>query len=218
MQIKYIGHASFVIKSKDAKLITDPFDSVMVGIKYPKQDADIVTVSHQHEDHNAVSNITGAPLVIDWPGEFEKSGIRVSGFKTYHDVNKGADRGENTLYKIEADGVTVLHCGDLGHVPSDTLVDEIGDIDILLIPVGGHYTINADEAMEVVKKIEPSYVIPMHYNNPLLNQKTFSQIAGREEFVQKFGAEKAPAEETEVLTVKGDALPEETQLVLMKVG
>ena len=218
MQLKYIGHASFIIKSKDAKLITDPFDASKVGLKFPKQEADIVTVSHQHSDHNHVSNITGDPLVIDWPGEFEKKGIRVSGFKTYHDPKKGEERGENTLYKIETEGITILHCGDLGHTLTDSIIDEIGDVDVLLIPVGGFYTITAEEAAKVIKAVEPSYAIPMHFKTDQHDPKTFSDLTDLDAFLKTYGVDRSAVEETDVLTVKSDTLPEETKIVVMKMS
>jgi hypothetical protein len=105
MEIKYLGHASFLIKTKTAKIVTDPFDPQMVGLKFPKVEAEIVTVSHNHQDHNQVALVLGNPTVFDWPGEFEKMNVRIFGFKTYHDKEKGAKRGENIIFKIEAEGI-----------------------------------------------------------------------------------------------------------------
>ncbi len=195
MEIKYLGHASFLIKTKTAKVVTDPYDSEMVGMKFPKTEADIITISHHHHDHDQSDLIplppTGAPaLIIDMPGEFEKMGVRIFGFKSFHDDKKGEERGENILYKIEAEGISILHCGDLGYVPEDSFLDAIGDVDILLVPTGGFYTIDSSQAAELVKKIEPSIVIPMHFNQPKLNQKNFGQLEKVEEFTKKFGLEK----------------------------
>lgn len=216
MDIKYLGHSSFFIKSKDARLVTDPFDS-SIGIKFPKVEADIVTVSHQHEDHNQAKLVGGTPLVIDMPGEFEKNGVRITGYSSYHDKEKGAQRGPDTLYKIEAEGISVLHCGDLGVVLDDGFVDMIGDVDVLLIPVGGFYTIDSSEAVELVKKIEPSIVIPMHYNQPRLDQKTFSKLTGVDDFLTKKGADKtAPIAK---LSLKKETLvSEETKVVVMEIS
>ena len=99
MDIKYLGHASFFIKSKEAKLVTDPFDPQMVGLKFPKIEADIVTVSHHHKDHDQAQLVSESPLVIDSPGEYEKKGLRVFGYKTYHDKKKGLERGANTVVR-----------------------------------------------------------------------------------------------------------------------
>ncbi len=216
MQLKYLGHSSFLIKTKDAKVVTDPFEPKAVGMKFPKQEADVVTFSHQHPDHNYSAGVSAEALVIDWPGESDKLGVRITGYPTFHDKEKGAQRGENTIFKIEADDISVLHCGDLGHVLTDELVDEIGDVDILLIPVGGHYTIDAAEAVNVIHKIEPSIVIPMHYNHKDLDQKLYSEVMGLEEFIKVYGS--APAETLDVLTMKREDLPEDTKLILLKIS
>ncbi len=134
MDIKYLGHASFFIKSKDARVVTDPFES-SIGIKFSKTEADIVTVSHHHGDHDNVAAITGNPLILDWPGEFEKNGVRMFAYKSYHDKQKGAERGENVLFKFEIEGMSILHCGDLGFVPDNNFLEEIGEINILSIHI-----------------------------------------------------------------------------------
>lgn len=190
MEIKYLGHASFLIKTKTAKIVTDPFDPQMVGLKFPKVEAEIITISHQHQDHNRADLVLGSPTVFDWPGEFEKMGVRIFGFKTYHDKEKGEKRGENIIFKIETEGVSLVHCGDLGLIPSDDFLDKLGTVDILFLPTGGFYTIDASEAYELVRKIEPTIVIPMHYNHPKLNQEVFGALSPVEEFTKKFGIEK----------------------------
>lgn len=213
MQLKYLGHSSFLIKSKDAKVVTDPFDPKAVGLKFSKQEADIVTLSHGHADHNHIAGVSAEALIVDWPGEYEKMGVRISGFATYHDQEKGAQRGENTIFKIEADEVSILHCGDLGHVLTDELVDEIGDVDILLIPVGGFYTIDSEEALKVIQKIEPAIIIPMHFNREGLDQKGYGQLTGLDEFIKVYGS--APAETLDVLNIKKDDVPEETKFIVL---
>lgn len=220
MEIKYLGHSSFLIKTKTAKVITDPYDSEMVGIKFPKIEADIITVSHQHEDHNQVDQVklpeTGnSPLIINLPGEFEKNGVRIFGFKSYHDNQNGAERGENILFKIEAEGVSLLHCGDLGFIPEDSFLEAIGDVDILLVPTGGVYTIDHSQAFELVKKIEPSIVIPMHFNHSRLNQKNFGQLNKVEEFTKKFGIEKPVA--LTKLVYKKEEGEEEMKVVVLEI-
>lgn len=212
MTIKYLGHASFLIKTKDAKAITDPYDS-SIGLKFPKEDADIVTVSHEHEDHNASASVSGQPLIIDLPGEYEKKGIVVQGFNTYHDKAHGAERGENILFRIEAEGISMLHCGDLGLVPEDSFLDTIGNVDILMVPVGGHYTITADEAIELAKKLEPAIVIPMHYNRSGLDQKTFGQLTTLDDFLKKMGVESAAVPQ---LTIKQEDLEGEMKVVVFE--
>jgi L-ascorbate metabolism protein UlaG (beta-lactamase superfamily) len=216
MDIKYFGHSSFFLKGKTATVVTDPFDPQMVGLKFPKIEADVVTISHQHQDHNQAHLVGGNPLVIDIPGEYEKQGIKISGFPVYHDQKQGAERGKNTLFKIEADNLSLLHCGDLGHVLSDEIIEEINGVDVLLIPVGGFYTIDPDEAAAIVRKIEPSIVIPMHYNTPRLNQQQFGKLAPVSEFLSKIGGEET--QPIKKLSVKKEELGEEMKMVVMEIS
>lgn len=219
MEIKYLGHSSFLIKTKTAKIVTDPFDPEMVGLKFPKTEADIVTVSHQHADHNQVKNVIGVndilPLVINMPGEFEKMGVRVFGFQSYHDKTRGSERGENILYKFEGEGTSVLHCGDLGVIPEESFLETIGEVDILMVPVGGFYTIDAEEAAQLVRKIEPSIVIPMHYNHSRLNQKKFGQLTGVSEFTKKFGIENLTP--IPKLVFKKEEIEQEMKVIVLEI-
>ncbi|MBI2641377.1 MBL fold metallo-hydrolase [Candidatus Roizmanbacteria bacterium] len=219
MDIKYLGHASFFLRSKDAKLVTDPFDPEMTGLKFPKVEADIVTVSHHHHDHDMISLVQdplgSKPLVVDMPGEVEKLGMRIFGYQSYHDRKKGAERGENNLYKITDGEISVLHCGDLGVVLDNNFVDQIGDVDVLLVPVGGFFTMSADEAVELVKKIEPYIVIPMHYNHAKLNQKTFGELTSVDYFLKKIGSQATTP--VPRLTVKKGELGDETKVVVMEI-
>ncbi len=220
MEIKYLGHASFLIKTKTSKLVTDPYDSNMVGLKFPRTEADIVTVSHQHGDHNAYQQIVGvggvAPLVIDMPGEFEKMQMRIFGFKSFHDDVQGAQRGENNLYKIEAEGVSILHCGDLGIIPDDSFLDAIGDVDILMVPVGGFYTIDSEKAVELVKKVEPAIVIPMHFGNPdMKNKDILNKLAPVTDFTKKFGIDN-PQKLPKLVTKKEDLVEGEMKVIVLE--
>ncbi len=215
MDIKYIGHSSFVIKSKSAQVVTDPFDPKMVGLKFPKQEADIVTISHHHPDHDYLAGVGGSPLVIDWPGDYEKMGVRITGFKSFHDKKKGADRGENILYKFETEEMSILHCGDLGLVPDDSFVQELGDINVLLVPVGGFYTIDPTDAVEFIKKLEPNMVVPMHYRSPAHEVKAFAQLATLEDFLKKMGI--TPEEPMPKLSIKKENIMEdEMKVVVLK--
>lgn len=191
MEIKYLGHSSFLIKTKTARIVTDPYDPTMVGLKFPKTEADVVTISHHHKDHDQFKNVSGvngvAPLMIDMPGEFEKMGVRIFGFQTFHDKTSGSERGENIMYKFESEGMSLLHCGDLGLIPEESFLETIGEVDVLLVPVGGFYTIDSDEAVSLVKKIEPSIVIPMHYKTEKSPSDLGSKLTGVSEFTKKFG-------------------------------
>lgn len=175
----------------------DPFDPKFVGLKFPKQEADIVTISHDHKDHAHTELIEGEPLILTWPGQFEKKNVRLWGISSFHDKVEGKERGENVMYKIESEGISILHCGDLGSIPTDDQLEEMGDIHILLVPVGGKYTLTADEAIQVIKKVEPSIVIPMHYSVPGI---AIEGLAPLDEFLKKMGI--TQAEPLEKLVVK----------------
>ncbi len=213
MEIKYLSHSSFLIKTKDAKLVMDPFDPKFTGLKFPKQEADIVTISHDHKDHNHRELIDGAPLFITWPGQFEKKGIRIWGFSSFHDKVGGKERGENVMYKIESEGISILHCGDLGTGLTDDQLDEIGDVDILLVPVGGKYTITADEAISLIKKVEPSVVIPMHYGRPDLIVEGLEPL---EVFLKKMGAEQTEPLDKLIVKKEDFALDTAMRVVVLK--
>ena len=212
MDIKYLGHSAFLIKTKTAKIVTDPFDPTMVGgLKFPKTEADVVTVSHQHKDHNQFKNVSGInnvePLLIDMPGEFEKLGVRIFGFQTFHDKTQGSERGENIMYKFESEGLSVLHCGDLGVIPEESFLETIGEVDILLVPVGGIYTIDAEEAFQLVKKVEPAIVIRMHYGT--------GKLAPVSEFTKKFGLDTvAPIPK---LVYKKEEIEQEMKVVVLEI-
>src|SRR3989344_5179085 len=149
MEINYLGHASFRLKGKNSTVITDPFNPEMVGLKMPKQLADMVTVSHQHPDHNYVEGVKAKGdqlLVFDAPGEYESKGIDIRAWRTFHDDQKGTTRGVNTVFQIVIEGVSVTHLGDLGHLLDDKIIEAIGETDVLMVPVGGYYTIDAVQA------------------------------------------------------------------------
>ncbi len=213
MDITYLGHSSFKLKGKNATVITDPFDPTMVGLKYPMQEADIVTVSHQHPDHNKVEHIKNVQRVIDAPGEYEIAGVSIIGVPSFHDDKKGEERGKNTIFVYEIDDLRLAHLGDLGHKLSADSLEEIGNIDILMIPVGGKFTINSEIAVEVVRSIEPSIIIPMHYMVEGLNPQTFEGLEKVEEFVNAAGV---PSETVDKLTIKKSDIGEEQKIVILE--
>lgn len=163
MDITYLGHSSFRLKGKTASIITDPFDPKFVGLKYPSTDADIVTISHNHPDHNKSELIKNVKMVVEGPGEYEISGVSIIGISSFHDAKKGEERGLNTIYVFEIDGLRIAHLGDLGHALSDEQIAQLGNIDVLMLPVGGEYTIGPKEAVRIVGEIDPYFVTPMHY-------------------------------------------------------
>ena len=163
MIISPLGHSCFLLEeSTGTRVVTDPYSSEL-GISLPPLTADVVTVSHAHYDHNNVSAVSGDPMVIDKPGMYEVKGVSVFGWNTFHDEVNGKARGSNVIYNIRMDGVNVCHLGDVGHGPSPLMIEAIGPVDILLVPVGGNYTIDAEVAKEYVDRLMPSVIIPMHY-------------------------------------------------------
>ncbi|WP_411682793.1 MBL fold metallo-hydrolase [Clostridium thailandense] len=168
MKIKWFGQSCFMITSENGtKIVTDPYNK-MLGYKLPEIEADIVSTSHEHGDHNNVNAVKGNFVHINESGEFSKDGIEIKGVKTFHDKASGAKRGKNTIYNFKVDGINICHCGDLGHTLDSNLVKEIGNVDILLLPVGGRATIDSIDAVTVMKQLNPIVVIPMHYRTKAL--------------------------------------------------
>jgi L-ascorbate metabolism protein UlaG (beta-lactamase superfamily) len=168
MKIQWLGHASFLLTSDSGtRIITDPYTPGAFGLDYAPiaAEADVVTVSHEHADHNDVAGVKGKPQIIRGAGAHEAKGIRFKGVATYHDESTGTQRGENTLFCFAVDGVNVCHLGDLGHALDDRAVAEAGPVDVLLVPVGGNFTIDAAVANRVCDRLRPKIVIPMHFQN-----------------------------------------------------
>lgn len=217
MDIMYIGHSCFKLKGKSGIVVTDPFDT-SVGLPLPKISADIVTVSHHHPDHDNVTSVSGTarrelPFLVDAPGEYELFDISVFGFPSFHDNEKGKVRGKNMISLIHIDGVNIVHLGDVGHELSDREIEKLGDVDVLLIPVGGHFTIDEKQASKMIGAIEPSLVIPMHYKTDK-HSSAFSEIAGLDAFLKEMGKEGVEAKDK--LTVTAGSLPEEMEVVVLK--
>jgi L-ascorbate metabolism protein UlaG (beta-lactamase superfamily) len=181
VKIRWRGHASFLIEAEGKKIVTDPFNAEL-GYPLAPLEADLVTVSHEHWDHNAVETIGGQPQVIRGPGASTVGGIDFKGIATFHDRSRGRERGPNTVFKIFAEGLNLVHLGDLGHILSTEQVREIGTVDILLLPVGGRYTLDAAEAIQVVNLLQPKIVIPMHFATPHLS----FALAPLEEFTSHY--------------------------------
>lgn len=164
MKIKYLGHSSFLLTSgTGTAIVTDPYDG-SIGYAMPKVSADAVTVSHGHYDHNNVHAVGGNPVILSDGQDYELPGVVINAVKSYHDDRGGALRGKNLIFKFRMDGLNVCHLGDLGEKCSPELVGAIQPVDVLLIPVGGNYTIDAKTAKEYVDNVKPGVVIPMHYS------------------------------------------------------
>ncbi len=214
MVIKWLGHATFLITtSSGTRLITDPYEPGAYGaINYRPitEPADIVTVSHDHDDHNYVAGVPGNPTVVRGAGEHVVKDVTLYGIATFHDTSAGKERGTNTVFVIEADGIRVCHLGDLGHVIDEATAEKMGPVDVLLIPVGGTFTIAAVEATRIVETLNPKLVIPMHFktarcNLPIVNLDGF--IAGKDN-VERSG--------TSAITVEPGSLPATTVIAVLE--
>ena len=211
MDISWLGHASFKLKGKNATVVTDPYNA-QIGVKMPKVEADIVTVSHGHFDHNEVGAVSGEPFVVQGPGEYEVKGVEIVGVSSFHDTKEGAERGKNTIYNLKMDKLNICHLGDLGQETlTEAQVEEIGNVDILLIPVGGFFTIDASMAVKIAAQLEPKIIIPMHYKT---SDSKIDQLAGVDKFLKEMGKENI--EPLPKLTITPDKLPEEAQVVLLE--
>lgn len=210
MEITWYGHSCFRLKAKEGNVVTDPFDK-RIGYNPPKVTADIVTISHEHLGHNNAEAVKGEPKIIRGPGEYEIKDIFVFGIPTYHDKRNGRDRGRNTVYLLEVEGLSVCHLGDLGHVLNQSQVEALGNVDVLLIPVGGASTLAAPQAAEVVNLIDPRIVVPMHYRTPTVTLK----LDPLDKFLKEIGAKVEAPQDS--LKVTAGALPEETQIVVLDV-
>lgn len=180
MKLEWLGHACFLITASDGtRILTDPYDP-SVGYEDIAVEAEIVTVSHNHFDHNCVKEVRGSPEAVEGPGRKTVKGIEFLGVGTFHDTSGGAQRGPNTVFAFEVDGIRVCHPGDLGHVLTEEQVGEIGQVDLLLLPVGGTFTIGPEEAWKVVGQLKPKIVVPMHFKTPVVSLP----IAPVEEFLR----------------------------------
>jgi len=215
MEITYLGHSCFKISGKKINILTDPFDPAFVGLKLGKQDADVVTISHAHPDHNYLGLMKNDDyLLLDSAGEFEIKESEFIGVEASHGVVDGVDKGKINMFSFEVDGVKIAHLGDLGTELSGKQLDCLDGVDILLIPVGGYYTLDAETAVKVVTQIEPKIVIPMHFK---AGQKieNIDKLTTAEDFFKEMAVNPEPQDKFKV-TLKD--LPLELQVVNLKVS
>jgi len=215
MKIKWYGHAAFLITSDQGiKIITDPYEPGAFGgqLSYGKikDQADLVIISHDHADHNYTQDLPGAPQIIKGSGSKTIKGISIKGIPTYHDPSKGSERGSNTIFTLKIDYIQLCHLGDLGHLLSDKELAEIGPVEILLIPVGGFFTIDPKEATQVAEQIKPKILIPMHFKT----EKCGFPIAPVEDFLKgKVNTKRPMASE---VTFDKASLPQQTEIVVLE--
>lgn len=224
MDIYWGGQALFRLKGKNATVIIDPFDPQFTGLKLPKDlSADVVLSSHNHSDHNNTAAVTnferGEPMVFKESGEYEVKGVVITGISSFHDNSSGSQRGLNTIFHLMFDGLGVVHLGDLGQPKlSEEQVAQIGDVDILLVPVGSIYTIDGKQASEIVSQLEPKIIIPMHYKPSLPSgdgkiEGLKFELEGAEKFLKEMGAEGVTP--VPKLSITKERLPEEPQVVVL---
>lgn len=216
MRIRWLGHSSFLITSEGGvRIVTDPYTSgLLKGIRYRniEEAADIVTVSHEHFDHNNVAGVPGNPEVVRGAGRHQVKGIDFHGIASFHDDRGGRSRGPNTIFCFTVDGIRVCHLGDLGHQLSEQQLSEIGEVDVLLIPVGARFTLDARGASRVVEALTPRVAIPMHYQTVKV---VFPLVLARvESFLE--GKPNIGRPDTSEMELKRDELPSPTQVVVLR--
>ena len=205
-KISWAGQSCFQISvsnSRDhsADIVIDPFDEE-IGLKVPNFSADILLVTHDHHDHNNVRAVKGTPFLIDGPGEYEVKEVFIKGIPAFHDDKEGKEKGDNTIYTIEAEGLRFCHLGDLGQKQlTDEQLEKIDSVDMLMIPVGGEYTIDSAQAQKIISQIEPKIVIPMHYSLPKLKIK-LDEVS---KFLKTMGKNSVVPQDK--FTVKSSTLP-----------
>ncbi|HUL21214.1 MAG TPA: MBL fold metallo-hydrolase [Thermodesulfobacteriota bacterium] len=215
MKVKWYGHAAFLITSDEGtKIIIDPYEPGAFGgqLSYGKikDQADIVLISHDHADHNDTAGLPGTPQAVKGSGPKTIKGISMKGVSTYHDPSKGSERGTNTVFTIKVNQIQLCHLGDLGHLLSDKELAEIGPVDILLIPVGGFFTIDPKEATRVAEQIKPRVLIPMHFKT----EKCGFSIAPVEDFLKGKTNIKRP--KTSEATFDKATLPQQMEIVVLE--
>ena len=211
MDITWLGHSCFIIKGKGTTVITDPCHPAF-GYHLGEPGADIITLSHPHLGHNYIEGLANNPQQIKGPGEYEVKGTFITGIATFHDNSKGSLKGKNTIYVIEMDGVTLCHLGDLGHALSPQLIEELGDIDILFLPVGEISTISIDVALDIIRQLYPKIVIPMHYSTEVSTGK----LEPVDKFLNKMGVKETEAKPK--LSITSLSLPGNTQTVVLNLS
>jgi L-ascorbate metabolism protein UlaG (beta-lactamase superfamily) len=208
MEIVWLGHSCFRIRGREATVVCDPCPP-STGYQYGKPTADIITISHNHTDHNYVKGIAGGPTVIVNAGEYEIHGAFITGIATYHDNQKGEEHGRNLAFVIEMEDIKVCHLGDLGHTPNAEQVEDMVGSDVVLIPVGGKNTIDGAKAAEIVSLLEAKLVVPMHYKTDVHD----GGLETAERFLKEMQA--TAVQPQPKLQITRSSVPSETQVVLL---
>jgi len=208
MEIVWLGHSCFRIRGREATVITDPCPP-STGYVMGKPTADIVTVSHGHDDHSYLKGVAGHPVVLQGPGEYEIHDAFITGITTYHDAERGSERGQSIAFIVEMEDIRICHLGDLGHAPTAEQAEEMTGADVLLVPVGGNSTIDGAKAAEIVSLLEARLVIPMHYHT----QASKANLEPADRFLKEMGV--TAVEPQPKLSLSRSSIPNETQVMLL---
>lgn len=216
MDIYWYGQACFKLKGKNATVVIDPYDPEFTGLKLPKDlQSDVILTTHDHKDHNYICGVSASqnarPMEFSEPGEYEVSGVVITGINSFHDNSEGSERGINTIFHLLFDNLDIVHLGDLGQTKlTEEQIAAIGQTDILLIPVGSVYTIDAKVASDIVSQLEPKIIIPMHYKIEGLK----FELDSVDSFLKEMGAEGVSPQPK--LSITKERLPEEPQVVVLR--
>lgn len=217
MKIQWLGHSAFLITSQSGvRVVTDPYQPGCYdgGVNYGpfNQPADIVTVSHEHPDHSNLRMVSGHPIIIKRAGEYIASGTQFLGVQSAHDETDGSERGKNIIFTFTIDGIKVCHLGDLGHILTGDQAAEIGSVDVLFIPAGGHFTIASDDAWRVVNQLAAKIVIPMHYRTEKIGADF--PITGVDGFLK--GKSHIKRLNSSTIELRKQDLPKDTEVIVLK--
>lgn len=209
MKIKWLGHSCFLITNqRGINILTDPFDGTL-GYQMTKEKINIITISHEHYDHNNTMGIKGKPVVLKGAVNRDTHKIIFKGIPSYHDSAFGKYRGTNTIFVIRTDEMALCHLGDLGHLLEDTQLTELGQIDIIFIPIGGYYTLNHIQANQVIEQVKPRIVLPMHYKTDAIkwSLEPLAVFLDKKQNIKIIGSN--------TLEVGNQSLPEKTAIYVL---
>ncbi|HEV2106756.1 MAG TPA: MBL fold metallo-hydrolase [Thermomicrobiales bacterium] len=207
-EFRWFGHNCFRIRAREATILTDPVGKP-TGYALPKQSADLITISHDHPGHANLAAVKPDFHSVTGPGEYEIHGVFITGIRTYHDAVRGAERGYNTVYIMEVEGMVICHLGDLGHPMTDDQAEAMTNVDVLLVPAGGGTVIDQERAAEVVAQLQPKIVIPMQFATPK-GDRTLGDVT---DFCRHLGVATPPGEEK--LTLRHSDLPEQMKVIVL---
>lgn len=212
MTIKWLGHSSFYIQSSNVSIITDPFNP-NIGLKFPKISADIITVSHDHYDHSYTVGVEGNPVIINNLGKHTINNIEITGIQSYHDDQNGATRGQNIIFKFTIENMTLVHFGDIGHILNQKTIDQLSSVDIIMLPVGGTFTIDPIKALEIFHQLNPKFILPMHYQ--IEGLVVSSRLLSVEDFINRSGLD---YEKVTELNISKEKLPTNPKIIIFNLS